>query len=365
MANLARRNVGGAGLGADGSGVQMMVKEDPSPPPTPEVTDGDDAEKLLPPAGGGADRQSLRYVSSTAVKGDLLPPPPPLEGATIASGDLAEKDTGNGTGSTMQPLNIDRRFDEERKCAKIRHWKSSPYAVGLVEVTWRDEVTRNLTGGDREDDDANGPNREMCADACREEMDPTCGCIWVSGVVCSKIGAGRVGNMAVLRQRSVFVDLEEEVPLGTDRGGEEADLCDEADFYDEEAGNRKKRSVKVRRTMLDLVVGPYWPMLFCVTWPLVLGVSGSTAVRAIPHTHPIVQAIWFVLTSGLIFSLFSVSCRDPGIMKRVHEPPVENADRSGMGHPQWRWNDQAQTYRPRGSIYDSDCAVIIEEFDHT
>lgn len=31
----------------------------------------------------------------------------------------------------------------------------------------------------------------------------------------------------------------------------------------------------------------------------------------------------------------------------------------------WRWSDQANTYRPPGATYDRDCGVVIKEFDHT
>lgn len=31
----------------------------------------------------------------------------------------------------------------------------------------------------------------------------------------------------------------------------------------------------------------------------------------------------------------------------------------------WRWSDQAATYRPPRSVYDRDCGLVIEEFDHT
>jgi len=36
-----------------------------------------------------------------------------------------------------------------------------------------------------------------------------------------------------------------------------------------------------------------------------------------------------------------------------------------QGKSEWRWSDQAQTYRPPGSAYDRDCGVVIEDFDRT
>ena len=57
---------------------------------------------------------------------------------------------------------------------------------------------------------------------------------------------------------------------------------------------------------------------------------------------------------GLCVSLFYTGCRDPGILPRMREPPADN----------WRWNDQAQTFRPPGAVYDSECGAVVEEFDH-
>jgi len=223
--------------------------------------------------------------------------PDDLEAAVpSAEIDLAEE-------SVSASSSMDEEFVVERESAKMRHWKESPYAVGLVEPTWHDErQRRNMR-----------PTAIGCI-SCPEEIEPTCGCLYLSGIVCTKLGAGRVGNMAVLKETSV--------------------------------GDRTK---------IQLVVGPYWPMLLCVTYPLIFGVSAWTAVEAIPHQNIIVVFIWATLTFGLIYSLFNVGFRDPGILQRHSEAPADG----------WRWNDQAQTFRPRGAIYDSDCAVIIEEFDHT
>ena len=67
---------------------------------------------------------------------------------------------------------------------------------------------------------------------------------------------------------------------------------------------------------------------------------------------------WLVITLALIVALSLTGCRDPGIMYRHPRPPPQNEN-------QWRWNDQAQTFRPRLAYYDSDTAVMVEEFDHT
>jgi len=209
----------------------------------------------------------------------------------------------------------DNNVDKERELAKIRHWKESPYAVGLVEVTWSDELSRRR-------------NKYCCEDICREEMEPTCGCLYLSGLVCSLLGAKRLGNMAVLKE-SVETVRED----------------------DDEEGGRM-----VSRKRISIVVGPYWPMLVCMTYPLIIGVSLWTAIKGIPGMHPLFIAFWLCCTFTLCAALFGVSCRDPGILQRRREPHTD---------PSWRWNDQTQTYRPRRAVYDSDCAVVIEDFDHT
>lgn len=211
--------------------------------------------------------------------------------------------------------------EKERELAKVRNWKESPYAVGLVEVTWSDELTRHQ-------------NKMCCEDLCREEMEPACGCLYLSGLICPLLGAKRLGNMAVLKESVETVREENE------------------DGDDEEQGGGRM----VSRRKISIVVGPYWPMLVCLTYPLVIGVSAWTALKGIPGKHPLFIAFWLLCTFTLCMALFGVSCRDPGILVRRREPHAD---------PSWRWNDQTQTYRPRRAVYDPDCAVVIEDFDHT
>lgn len=100
-------------------------------------------------------------------------------------------------------------------------------------------------------------------------------------------------------------------------------------------------------------------MLCMITYPLILGVSIVTLVTVIPKTNPLVALAWTVCTLGLIFALAMTAFRDPGILPRHSEPPPNQEAN------QWRWNDRALSYRPRGSWYDPDTAVIVEGFDHT
>jgi len=219
-------------------------------------------------------------------------------------------------------LSISERIKRERDLAKVQCWKESPYAVGLVEVSWRDELSRKQ---DIEN------SRNCCRNMCSQDVDPMCGCLYMSGLVCSLLGARRLGNMAVLKE-SIETVVE-----------------DDADVINGDVR-------RVSRRKIELVVGPYWPMLFFVTYPLILIISGWTAVRAIPGKHPLFILFWLICTLSLCSSLFGVGCRDPGILLRRRDAPTD---------PAWRWNDQAQTYRPRNAVYDPDCAVVVEQFDHT
>eukprot|EP00586_Coscinodiscus_wailesii_P001232 CAMPEP_0172483840 /NCGR_PEP_ID=MMETSP1066-20121228/11025_1 /TAXON_ID=671091 /ORGANISM="Coscinodiscus wailesii, Strain CCMP2513" /LENGTH=257 /DNA_ID=CAMNT_0013247979 /DNA_START=84 /DNA_END=854 /DNA_ORIENTATION=- len=226
-------------------------------------------------------------------------------------------DDGNENGSEDREVLIDNLYEKEREMAKVRHWEEHPYSVGLVETTWSDELTRHQ-------------QKKCCDDICMSEMEPTCGCLYLSGLVCPLLGAKRVGNMAVLKE-SVENTME--------------------DSDDEEQGRRR-----VSRKKISIVVGPYWPMLVCITYPLILGVSLATAIKGIPGRHPLVIAFWCLCTASLCMALFGVGCRDPGILPRRREAHSD---------PTWRWNERARTYLPRRAVYDPDCAVVIEEFDHT
>lgn len=286
------------------------------------------------------EKSSRKETSNDVMSSTILLNPSPE-----ISNDLAPDDENllsHVAGDTKrEPFSIEQRYELERQTSKVRHWRENPYAAGLVEATWRDELSRN---NQYDQDEANGSNRQCCSDAGSETMDPTCGCLIASAYVCSKLGAGRVGNMAILKESMV---LEQ----------------------DEKGGQVPKREI-------ELIVGPYWPMMLCVTYPLIFGLSFYTLVSAIPDTSIAVTCVWMTCTVGLILSLFGVACRDPGILPRFVRPPTEEeilklgygtkkSIRGKNNSQDWRWNDQAQSYRPRGATYDPDCAVIIEDFDHT
>jgi hypothetical protein len=196
---------------------------------------------------------------------------------------------------------------------KLNHWKRSPFAVGCVNVTWNDDNPL------KEHPPGHIMNNQMA---------------W-SGFCCgSCLGAKRVGNMAVCRQR-----LEEYDEIQTNEAGEQT-------------------LVRRKRPKLLCMVGPYWPINLCLTWPLILGISGWTAWSQLPKQHIAIIITWSLCILLLSFSLFMVSCTNPGILYRHAEPPAgEEGD--------WRWNDQAKTYRPSHARFDNECQVVVEGFDHT
>jgi hypothetical protein len=279
---------------------------------------------------------------------------------------------------------IDDEYLEQREQTKLRHWKESEYAAGLVEPTWADELEMSRRNGQC----CCFVARDAMGQMLQEEIDPGCGCIYLSAVVCSRIGAGRIGNMAVLKERYVWVEGDE-----GDVDFEDGDACD-GFVGDQEALHQRKTSSDetgttsennstkrlIRKREIQLIVGPFWPMLLFITYPLIFGVSFFTLKNAIPGKPLPLQLVWGVLTFQLIRSLFNTGFRDPGIMKRCKSPPspqnntldsdedeprVRVAFRRQAQSGTWRWSDQAQSYRPRNSMYDPDCKCIIEEFDHT
>jgi hypothetical protein len=54
-----------------------------------------------------------------------------------------------------------------------------------------------------------------------------------------------------------------------------------------------------------------------------------------------------------------VSWTNPGILYRQATVPEGEDDQD------WRWNDQAKTYRPNHARFDNECQVVVEGFDHT
>jgi len=231
----------------------------------------------------------------------------------LSSSSTPNSVDGLGAGAVADSTSLDDRLDAESQYQqqRIKQWKEGPFATGFTEQTWEADYNkfRHNLGGE-------------CSKCMDNDDTMPCGCC--SAIVCSALGAGRVGNIAVLKE--------------TEERGED--------------GERKRK--------LLIVAGPYWPMLMFVTYPLIFGVSGVTLFTAIPKAHPAVALVWTILTVGLIVALGFTAFRDPGILPRYDSPPPDSE-----GGQLWRWNDRAHTFRPKGAWYDPDTAVVVEEFDHT
>ncbi|KAG7364940.1 DHHC palmitoyltransferase [Nitzschia inconspicua] len=197
---------------------------------------------------------------------------------------------------------------------KLKHWRDSPFAVGVVNPTWKEDRPK------------------WCGNnAAKGDIDET---MAVSSIVCGCLGADRVGNFAILAQSTETYQVE---------------------TIDEETGQVVTRSKQ--RPRLLWVIGPYWTVNMFLTWPLILGVSGWVLYRRIMESHIAVIITWSIGTMLLMLSLCMISCRNPGILHRYNEPPPETED--------WRWNDQAKTYRPPKARFDPETQVVVEGFDHT
>lgn len=235
---------------------------------------------------------------------------------TVEPEEQAENADGNASSSGDDGVGT----AEERK---LRHWKNSEFAVGCVSVTWKDDQPSWWcnSGKNRDGDDGN-PVQTKSQFA-------------FSSIVCGCLGAGRVGNMAVLAQS--VENVEEEIA-------------------DPETGRLTIR--KKQRPKLLWVVGPYWTVNIFITFPLIFGVSGWICYKRILEAGLPVQISWSIGTFLMVFSLCMISCRNPGILYRHDEVPRDSQE-------EWRWNDQARTYRPASSRFDSECQVVVEGFDHT
>ena len=129
------------------------------------------------------------------------------------------------------PATLDAR---ERK---YKHWQESHFAVGSVNVTWQDD-------------------RPCCRPKSSQHL-PIDSQICCSAVACGCIGADRVGNLAVLAQST--------------------EEYDHVEIVNEETG--EQRTSRRKRPKLLCVLGPYWPVNFFLTYPLIIGISCLTAWR--------------------------------------------------------------------------------------
>ena len=140
-----------------------------------------------------------------------------------ASGGTGGMDRESDAHEETSSVSIDAMYRAESQQIRTKQWQESYFARGCTNSTWEAEYAQLQENGWR------GECSKMM-DA-KDNNPVPCGCC--SAIICSALGAGRIGNMAVLKQSNEWVT--EEVP------------------DEENGGTKTERST---RPKLDIVVGP-------------------------------------------------------------------------------------------------------------
>lgn len=112
-------------------------------------------------------------------------------------------------------------------------------------------------------------------------------CHWLSACFCGMVlRAKRVGHMPVLWTQKLKVGpgLESQPHRTPPRPSIPTPPL-----------NRTNRT-QDGRTDIVCIVGPFWPCLMFVTYPLIIGVSLGTAVYMLPGVHWLIQIVWAICT---------------------------------------------------------------------
>lgn len=118
-----------------------------------------------------------------------------------------------------------------------------------------------------------------------------------------------------------------------------------------------------------LMVGPFWPFCLVVTVAPTVLIPVLIFIVFWQVVHIAIMLVLAALTITSLLSLACVACRDPGILRLTRTEPPESLDAKQKKDrarrlDSWTWNDQAQTWRPSGAVYDKDVNVVIQKFDH-
>ncbi len=105
--------------------------------------------------------------------------------------------------------------------------------------------------------------------------------------------------------------------------------------------------------VIQCVVGPCWPMIF-VTLGLVLSISLGLFFGLFNRVEWYIKGPVLGLIVIVVIAYLCTACRNPGIQRLYEKKMGEN----------WTYNDQAQSYRKPGAIYDIESQVIISQIDH-
>jgi hypothetical protein len=132
--------------------------------------------------------------------------------------------------STTASVSIDDRYHAENHLIRAKQWQESYFARGCTLSTWEAEYAQLKDNG----------VKGSCSKMMNGRMDDNVPCGCCSAILCSALGAGRVGNFAVLKQSNEWVT--EEVP------------------DEENGGTKTERSTRPR---LDFIVGPVSKIIHC------------------------------------------------------------------------------------------------------
>jgi hypothetical protein len=289
---------------------------------------------------GDANLVEEAAIPTNVTNNDAMTMTPPTTTTTTeqneTNGELNDNDN-NDDNNDDDDNNNNSNINDAFRQRKIQHWKDSDFAVGCVNVSWKDDQPswfRRNSDNDGYGSD-NGYNSNNNRNVNNQYV--------ISAIVCGCLGAGRVGNMPILAQTT--------------------------ENYDEEVIDNETGQVIVRnktRPKLLWVMGPYWTVNLFITFPLIIGISGWICYYRVSKSHLAIIITWSIGTFLLIISLCMISCCNPGILYRHAQAPTRNNNSTDdIEEEDWRWNDQARTYRPSDAKFDSECQVVVKGFDHT
>jgi hypothetical protein len=164
---------------------------------------------------GGGPKEAVKDEEMVPFNEALDQPKTPL--TMDRAGDTPEE---KKDAQPVASLSLDERYETEANNLKQKLWKENPFAVGLCEPTWAEEYAKFKRNP-----------KQQCMDTAEVDGVP---CICFSAMVCGYLGAGRVGNMAVLKQSTEWVEEVEEDGNGTE----------------------VEKTRRFTRPKLDIVVGP-------------------------------------------------------------------------------------------------------------
>lgn len=109
---------------------------------------------------------------------------------------------------------------------------------------------------------------------------------------------------------------------------------------------------------LNCMLGPCWPWLCCITFPMIGGLSFGIGTIMWPICPPALRASYVFVALLCLSALACTACSNPGIVRRHFNPPPGEEGKS------WRFKDQVQSYTPPGGFVSLDAGVVFEGFDH-